>query len=62
MSDRTERVAKLRTFKRELTALLKTSEMEQLTGMRNSILADYLTMQLMSVTRLMDNIYEYENK
>lgn len=55
-----ERAAKLRVFKRALTLLLKEHQMDGLTGVHDSVLAEYLVMNLMSITKLMDNIYEYE--
>lgn len=55
-----ERAAKLRVFKRALTLLLKEHQMDSLTGVHDAALAEYLVMNLMSITKLMDNIYEFE--
>lgn len=55
-----ERAAKLRRFKRGLTLLVREHQMDILTGIHDAVLAEHLTMALMNVTRLMDNIYEFE--
>ncbi len=55
------RAARLRKLKRDLIKVIHDNEMDMLTGLHDTVLAEYLVMSLMNITKVIDQTQEIES-